>query len=392
MKKNALIFIEDGSFTYDNRVIREATALVQANWNVTVICPKYPDDPFRKIISRRLRVYYYPKPNAETLPGHLFEHLVSLVFGSALTFVVAMRHGFSIFHACNPMDILWAVALPYKAFGKKFIFDHHDLCPELLLSRKEGKKGLFYKILTVLENISFRFSDAVIATNESYKKVAMTRGGKQSREVFVVRNGPDLQKFRRVHPVKGLRKEKGEILVGYLGNMNYQDGVDYLLEAARYIVSRRKDIRFVLVGGGSFQSNLKILASEMGLDKHVRFTGRLPDREMLETLSACDICVQPDPINALNDVSTMNKAMEYMALEIPVVTFDLKETRVSCGDAAVYATPNDIEELGDQIMRLADDPKLRKKMARLALDRVRTLSWEHSVPNLLGAYEFALKH
>ena len=391
MKKNALIFIEDGSLTYDNRVIREATALVEANWDVTVICPKYPDDPFRKTISERLRVYYYPKPNAETAPGHIIEHLVSLALGSALTFIASLRHGFSIFHACNPMDILWAVALPYKAFGKKFIFDHHDLCPELLLSRKEGKKGLFYKILALLEHISFRISDAVIATNESYKKVAMTRGRKKEREVFVVRNGPDLKKFRRVEPVKGLRK-KNEILVGYLGNMNYQDGVDYLLAAARYIVSCRKDIRFVLVGGGSFQANLKTIASEMGLGDYVHFTGRLPDCEMLATLCACDICVQPDPVNALNDVSTMNKAMEYMALEIPVVTFDLKETRVSCGDAAVYATPNDITELGDRIMGLADDPALRKKMARLALERVRTLSWEHSVPNLLGAYEFALKH
>ncbi|MBU0991501.1 MAG: glycosyltransferase family 4 protein [Proteobacteria bacterium] len=392
MKKKALIFIEDGSYTYDNRVIREASALVDAGWDITVVCPKYSDDPFKREINDALRIYFYPKPNAENVLGHIFEHMVSLILGSALTFYIAIRHGFSVFHACNPMDILWLVALPYKLAGKKFIFDHHDLCPELLLSRKEGNKSsFFYKTLIFLEKFSFRMADVVITTNTSYKDVAVRRGGKKEDSIFVVRNGPDLNKFKKVPPKNGLKKEN-EILVGYLGNMNYQDGVDYLLKTAKHVVSNRQDIKFVLIGGGGYQANLKELAADMGLNGNVIFTGRLPDEEMLQTLCACDICVQPDPVNALNNVSTMNKAMEYMALEKPVITFDLKETRVSCGEAAIYVTPNNTEEFAEKILHLADNTRLRKRMARKAMERVsKYLSWDHSIPYLLKAYDFALK-
>ncbi len=393
MNKKALIFIEDGSFTYDNRVIRETEALLNAGWDITVICPKYPDDPFYRKIIHNLRVYFYPKPNAETALGHLFEHTVSIFFGSILTFWVSIKHGFSVFQGCNPMDILWAIILPYKLFGKKFVFDQHDLCPELLLSREGGSKNtILYKVLMALEKISFKVADSVIATNESYKQVAIERGEKSPEDVFVVRNGPDLNKFKKVPPKSGL-KGNTEFLVGYLGNMNYQDGVDYLLEAAKRIVETRDDIRFIFIGGGSCQPNLKEMAKKMGLERYATFTGRLPDAEMLETLCACDICVQPDPLNALNEVSTMNKAMEYMAIEKPVVTFDLKETRVLCGDAALYAKPNDAAELAQKIMHLADNFDLRVEMARKGKARVEMfLSWEYSVPNLIAAYNYAVKH
>jgi len=391
MKKNALIFIEDGSFTYDNRVIREADALVDAGWNVTVICPKYPDDPFYKKICDNLRVYFYPKPHAETVLGHLYEHTFSLFLGSILTFWTCIRHGFSVFQACNPMDILWMIVLPYKIAGKKFIFDHHDLCPELLLSREGGRKdSFFYKALMLLEKASFKTADAVIATNESYKEIAVKRGGKKSEQVFVVRNGPDLNKFKKVPARTGL-KNNNEILVGYLGNMNYQDGVDFLLESAKHIAGIRQDIKFVFIGGGSCQAKLKELSIEKGLGEVATFTGRLPDKEMLETLCACDICVQPDPSNALNDVSTMNKVMEYMSLEKPVVSFNLKETRVTCGEAAIYAKPNDTVEFAEKIIQLAENPELRNEIAQKGKERVeKYLSWEHSIPNLLAAYDYVM--
>jgi glycosyltransferase involved in cell wall biosynthesis len=395
MKTKALIFIEDGSFTYDNRVIREANALVAGGWEVTVISPRYRGDPFRKTISRHLRAYYYPKPNAQGAAGHVIEHGISLIMGFLLTFWVWLRHGFSVLHACNPTDILWIVALPYKAIGKRFVFDQHDLCPELYLSRGDGtEKSFFYKVLMILEKMSFRFSDVVIATNESYKKVAVERGGKLPCDVFVVRNGPDLNKFHAVPPPSGL-KRKGEVLVGYLGNMNLQDGVEYLLQAAQEIVIRRgrANVRFILVGGGSHRQKLAELSRSMGLEKNVTFTGRVPDDKMLGLLSACDICVQPDPHNPLNDASTMNKVMEYMALDKPVVAFDLKETRVSCGNAAVYASANDAVDLGEKILSLADDPLCAQGMARLGRERVeKYLSWDHSVPHLLAAYGHALNN
>lgn len=390
--KRALIFIEDGSFSYDNRVIREANALLSDGWDVTVISPKYPDDPLYRELGPNLRAYYYPKPTAESAAGHIVEHAISLVCGSALTLWAALRHGFSVFHACNPMDILWLIAAPYKWFGKRFIFDQHDLCPELYLSRGEGgERSLFYRTLMRLERASYRTADVVIATNESYKRIAVERGGKEPDQVFVVRNGPDRSKFQRTTPRAGLKAD-GDVLVGYLGNMNRQDGVDMLLHAAHKIVNDagRRDIKFVFVGGGSCQAELVQQAQDMGLAECVTFTGRVPDDEMLATLCACDICVQPDPLNPLNDKSTMNKVMEYMALEIPVVAFDLTETRVSCADAALYARPNDVDDFVHQIIALADDPARRCEMGRVGRSRIDTqLSWDYSVPHLLEAYRCA---
>lgn len=390
MKKKAVIFIEDGTFSYDNRVKREVNALVSAGWDITVISTKFPSDPLYEKVNERLRLYFYPKPNGVSSIGHIVEHTVSLFFGSLVTLWVFFRHGFSVFHACNPMDILWIIAFPYKLLGKKFIFDQHDLCPEIFLSRGRGGVGrLFYRALKILEKASYKFADVVIATNESYREIAITRGGKNTEDVFVVRNGPDLNQFKKVAPRDSI-KQNGEVLVGYLGNMNIQDGVDYLLEAANYIICKRKrtDIKFVLIGGAHYQPYLVEQSRRIGLAEYVTFTGRIPDNEMLEILCACDVCVQPDPLNPLNDKSTMNKAMEYMALEKPIVAFDLKETRVSCGDAALYARANDIVEFAEMILYLADNPDLRSKMSRRGRERVeKKLSWDHSIPHLLKAYE-----
>jgi len=391
--RSVLIFIEDGSFTYDNRVKRESAALVADGWDVTVVSPKYASDPYFQELGPRLRAYFYPKPNAQSAAGHLVEHSVSLAAGALLSGWIRVKHGFSVFHACNPMDVLFLLALPYKLAGARFIFDQHDLCPELYLSRGGRRTDVFHKVLSGLERLSYAVSDVTIATNESYRDTAMARGSKRPDDVFVVRNGPDLAKFRPVPPKAGLKQE-GRILVGYLGNMNKQDGVDLLLDAATRIRTTmgRTDIRFVLVGGGSFQAELAEKCRQMGLQDVVRFTGRVPDDEMLGVLCACDVCVQPDPSNPLNDKSTMNKVMEYMALGKPVVAFALKETRVSCGDAALYAKPNDVDELARRIVELADDPALRKRMGRMGRDRVKSrLAWEFSVPNLLAAYRRAME-
>jgi len=392
LKKKVLLFIEDGSFTFDNRVLREAKALREAGWTVTVISPKFKGDPLYKRIDKSLRAYYYPKPDAETLLGHFKEVFVTLTLGSLLTFWVWLRHGFSVFHACNPMDILWMIAWPYKLIGKKFIFDQHDLVPELILSRSNlDPKGWALKFFLWFEKCSYRLANTVIATNESYKEMAVVRGKKRAEDVFVVRNGPDLGKFRPVPPKKGLKSEH-EILVGYLGNMNPQDGADYLLQAARVIVRDRSlpHIKFVFIGGGSSQPRLHAESKNWELEANVTFTGRVPDEEMLAILSACDICVQPDPMNPLNNLSTMNKVMEYMALEKPVIAFDLKETRVSGGDAALYVKPNEIGALAEQIVFLAERAKLRGDMGRAGRQRIEnTLAWEYSIPELLSAYAAA---
>jgi glycosyltransferase involved in cell wall biosynthesis len=392
MKKKVLFLIEDISFTFDNRVIRETQALIEKGWDVTVVCPKDPVDPFYRRDSDRLRTYFYPKQDASTVPGHVIEHSITILAVTLLTWFAFLRHGFRVIHACNPMDIFWIPSLPFKLFGVRYIFDHHDLSPELYLCRGEGsKESAFFRILLWLEKMSFRFSNVVIATNESYKKIALERGGKSSGNVFVVRNGPNLDKFKLTPPRTDLKAD-GEVLVGYLGNMNPQDGVDYLLRAAVELVIRRglKHIKFVLVGGGSYRENLDKMSLAMGLTPWLSFTGRIPDDAMLATLSACDLCVQPDPRNPLNDKSTMNKVMEYMALAKPVVAFDLTETRVSCGEAALYAEPNSEVDLADKILELADNPELRLRMGEQGRKRVeRELAWPYSVPALLAAYEQA---
>ncbi len=392
-KKKVLFLIEDISFTFDNRVIRETQALIDDGWDVTVICPKDPVDPFYRRASEHLRVYFYPKQDACSAIGHIFEHTITILAVTFLSWFVFIRHGFRVIHACNPMDIFWIPSLPFKLLGVRYIFDHHDLSPELYLCRGEGSnKSLFFWILSWLERMSFRHANVVISTNESYKNIAHERGGKQPDEVFVVRNGPNLDKFKQVPPNEGLKK-KGEILVGYLGNMNPQDGVDYLLQAADLIITKRliKNVKFVFVGGGSYQATLAKMSIDMGLVNYVTFTGRVPDDEMLSTLCACDICVQPDPKNPLNDKSTMNKVMEYMALEKPVVAFDLTETRVSCDNSALYAEPNSVSDLADKILELTYNPELRMRMGQDGRKRVEEkLAWPFSVPKLLAAYERAI--
>lgn len=391
MKKRALILIEDGSFTYDNRVKRETEALLKAGWEISVVCPRFKGDPFYRRVNSRLRVYFFPKFEANSVIGHVLEHAVTLLLSGMLSGWVFLRHGFDVVHACNPMDVFWLVALPYKWLGKRFLYDQHDLCPELFLSRdgrEPSNTSLLLKMLLALERGSYRTADVVIVANESYKQVALRRGKLKPDRVFVVRNGPDVDRFTEAlaHPAS----VNEEIRVGYLGNMNQQDGVEYLLNAAHAVVHeyKRSDIKFVLVGGGSHQQRLARLSAAMGLQPYVTFTGRIPDAQMFSTLRACSICVQPDPRNALNDLSTMNKAMEYMALAKPTVAFDLHETRVSCEDAALYAEPNNSQDLARKILELADDPGLRIRLGHKGRQRILTrLAWQFSVPALLRAYD-----
>ncbi len=391
--KKVLIFIEDGSFLLDNRVQREVQTLTKAGLQVTVICPRYPGEN-RHDNQDGVHIYRYRKwAPSEGLLGHACEYASSLLKGGTLSLWVFLRHGFQVFHACNPPDILFLLGRIYKLFGVSFLFDHHDLCPELYMSRFENPRPLVHRVLAWMERCTLKAADIVVATNRSYRQIQMERGDVPADRIFVVRNGPDLNKFRP-GPSEPGPKKSGKILVGYLGNMNPQDGVDYLVKAARHIkeVCKRNDLQFVFVGGGDAHPDLVHLCEKWNLGDTTHFTGRLPDREMLATLNACDICVQPDPSSPLNDVSTMNKIMEYMALKKPVVAFDLKETRVSGGDAALYAEPNRVEDLADKILTLADSPPLREELGEKGRKRVEdVLCWKHSEGALLEAYESALK-
>ena len=385
--KKILIMIEDGSYLFDNRVKREAQTLNSSGYQVVVICPRYPGES-KFTVHKNVHIYRY---NKWQIGGHLGEYLSSLLKGGWLSIKAWRRYGrFDFIQACNPPDLWFIVAGLFKfLLGTKFVFDHHDLCPELYISRFGENIRIGYRTMHLLEKLTFKLSDGVISTNESYKRIAIERGGVPDHRIRVVRNGPDLKKFSPQACDPAIIG-KNRILVGYLGNMNPQDGVDHLLMAARTIIHHhnRTDIHFVLVGNGDAFDDLNRKAAHYKLDGNVKFTGRLPDSEMLQYLSSCDICVQPDPLNPLNNLSTMNKVMEYMALEKPVVAYDLHETRFSGGDCLIYAEPNNPDDFARKIMQLADDPEKRKFLGRKGRERIeKSLSWEHSERQLLDLYE-----
>jgi len=385
-----LFLIEDGAFIYDNRVRREASTLLRAGAKVLVICPRYPRESWYQVVDG-VHVYRYWKPSLGSgFASHVLEYLCSLTAQSLLAAWLALRHGFDVIHAANPPDFLWLVALPYRLlFGKRFVFDHHDLVPELYADRFGGSKGPVLAVLRAMERISFGLANQVISTNESYRQVALCRGGKRPEDVTVVRNGPDARDFPEGEANPVIRA-MGRIVVGYLGNMNPQDGVDRFLEMARLIRHRhgRDDIGFVMIGQGDSFAELKRLRDKWGLNEAVAMTGRIPWSGVIATLRATDICVQPDPPGRLNDHSTMNKLMEYMALGRATVAYDLVETRNSGGDATLYAEGNSAEDLASAVLALADDPARLAALQQAGLERVRdVLGWQHQSRRLLEVYE-----
>ena len=294
-------------------------------------------------------------------------------------------------HACNPPDLLFLVARRLKRRGARFVFDQHDLVPELYLSRFDRGEDLLYRAVCRLERLTYRAADVVIATNESYREVALRRGGKRPQDVFVVRSAPAVDRFRPVPPEPALRRGRAHLLC-YLGVMGPQDGVDYALRALARLRDEqgRTDWHAVFVGAGDTFDAMVALSRELGLADRVEFTGRIPDADLVRYLSAADVCLAPDPLNPLNDVSTMNKIMEYMAMGRPVVSFDLREARVSAGEAAVYAPANDESAFAKLVAGLLDDPAQRERMGHIGQQRIAgPLSWEQSAKALLAAYAAA---
>ncbi|WP_020417474.1 glycosyltransferase family 4 protein [Amycolatopsis sp. ATCC 39116] len=387
MPGKALILVENLSVPFDRRVWQESTTLRDAGWEVHVICPQGTKrDTEPEAVIDGVRIHRYPLKAATGGPaGYLQE------YGSALwhTFRLARKIGpVDVVHACNPPDLLFLVARMLKRQGAKFVFDQHDLVPELYLSRFDRGKDLLYRGVCALERATYRAADVVIATNESYRDVALTRGGKRPEDVFVVRSAPVVDRFRQVPPEPELKRGKPNMLC-YLGVMGPQDGVDYALRALAKLRDDlgRTDWHAVFVGSGDAFDAMVALSKDLRLDDQVEFTGRIPDADLVRYLSTADVCLAPDPLNPLNDVSTMNKIMEYMAMSRPIVSFDLREARVSAGEAAVYAPANDELEFAKLTARLMDDPAERKRMGELGAERVAgPLSWVNSAKALLAAY------
>jgi glycosyltransferase involved in cell wall biosynthesis len=390
MARRALILVENLSVPFDRRVWQESLALRDAGWDVNVICPQGTDrDTEPDVTIEGIHILRYPLQPATGGPaGYVREYGLALWH----TFRLARQVGpVEVVHACNPPDLLSVVARWSKRQGARFVFDQHDLVPELFLSRfSGGKKSLLYEAVLRAERATYRAADVVISTNESYRAVALTRGRKRPEDVFVVRSAPDLGRFKELAPDQELRRGKAYLLC-YLGVMGPQDGVDRALHALAALRDEvgRTDWHAVFMGGGDCFDSLVALSAELGLTDQVEFTGMVNDDILLPYLSTADICLAPDPMSPLNNVSTMNKVMEYMAMGCPIVSFDLKESIVSAGEAALYATGDSVSQFAQLIAKLMDDPAERRRMGELGRARVDLLSWERSRETLIAAYEAA---
>ncbi|MEO3853616.1 glycosyltransferase family 4 protein [Acrocarpospora sp. B8E8] len=376
---------------FDRRVWQESCTLRDAGWEVHVICPKGATiDTEAEVEIDGIKIHRYPLKAATGGPlGYLREYSSALLH----TYRLARKLGpVDVVHACNPPDLLFLVAGRLKRQGARFVYDQHDLVPELYLSRFGRGQDFLYRAVRWLERRTYRSADVVISTNGSYRDIALSRGGKQPDEVFVVRSAPSVDRFYQVEPDESIKRGKPHLLC-YLGVMGPQDGVDYALRALASLRDDlgRDDWHAVFVGAGDTFEAMVALSRELGLSDRVEFTGRIPDEELMRYLSTADVCLAPDPLNPLNDVSTMNKIMEYMAMGRPVVSFDLHEAKVSAGDAAVYAPANDEAEFAKLVARLLDDPEERLRMGEIGRARVSgPLSWERSKAALLSAYEAVL--
>ena len=388
-KRRVLIIVENLPSPFDRRVWQEATTLQESGYAVSIICPTGKGCEEKFIIIDGIHIYRYRLPiEAKGAVGYLIEYSVALFWTFLLAGRVGLTRGFDVIHACNPPDLFFLVGGFFKLFfQKKFVFDHHDINPELY-EAKFGRRDFFYRLLIKLEWWTFQVADLSIATNDSYRRIAIDRGGMPPDKVYVVRSGPKLDRLRRGPPVAARRQGK-RFLVGYVGVMGDQEGLDYLLQAVHYIVRQRQrtDVIFGLVGGGTSLVGLQKMAAELDIAEYVNFTGRVSDQDMLEVLNTADVCVNPDIANEMNDKSTMNKIMEYMALGKPIVQFDLIEGRVSAGEASLYAKRNDPIDFACKILMLLDDPARCKVMGEYGRQKIETeLEWKFESPKLLKAY------
>ncbi len=394
--RRVLIVVENLPVPLDRRVWLEATTLVNAGYQVSVICPmgRGWDKPFEEIDG--VHIYRYPAP-PEAHSGALAyarEYGLSIWHWFRLARKVRRERGFDVIHGCNPPDLIFLLGLWYRLRGVRYLFDHHDVCPELF-EAKFDKKGLLYRIMRIWERMTFASADVSLATNESFRRVAIERGKMAPENVFVVRSAPRIERFV-IGPADESLKKGAKTLLGYVGVIGQQEGMDLLVEAADHLVNDlgKKDVHFAIVGFGPQLPTVRQDVARRGLEDHFTFTGALYGEDLLRVLNTADIGVSPDPKNPMNDISTMNKVMEYMTLEKPVVQFDLKEGRASAEEASLYARANDPRDFARKIAWLIDHPEEAREMGQRGRRRVlEQLSWDHSVPNLLAAYDriFAIR-
>lgn len=385
--KHILIIIENLPAPFDRRVWQEAATLKDEGAEVSIICPQMKgfDKPYENI--NGIEIYRHPLPvEGKGAIGYLREYSVALFWEFYLAIKIFFKKRFHVIQGCNPPDLIFLVALPFKLFGVKYVFDHHDVNPELYIA-KFGKKGVFYRLMVFFERLTFMVADFSIATNESYKEIAIRRGKMDPRKVAVVRSGPSLERLKIQEPINSLKRGR-KFLIGYLGVIGQQEGIDLLLEAVKHLSEKRSDFAVAIIGGGTALEDMKEYSKGLGLSDIVEFYGRVSDQVLLDVLNTADVCVNPDMPSEMNNISTMNKIMEYMALSKPIVQFDLKEGRFSAQTASLYAANNEIKDFSEKIDYLLDNEDVRKKMGESGRKRVlEELSWTYESRKLISFYK-----
>lgn len=390
MQRKVLIIVENLPVPFDTRVWQEATTLAENGYLVSVICPKGKGYDADYEYLKGVHVYRHDLPaEGNGALGYAREYFCALREELRLAKRIYKERGFHVIHGCNPPDDIYMVARRFKKKGVDYVFDHHDICPELFEAKFGKASGLLYKSQLWLERQTYKHCAFAFVTNESYKQIAISRGGMKEDKVFVLRSGPKLERLK-ITPAKSEIKRGRRFMVGYVGVIGQQEGIEYLLKAAKYIKEElhRDDIFWGVVGGGPHLEALRKQSHEMGLDDILEFTGRVSDEVLLDYLNTADVCVNSDEYNAMNDKSTMNKILEYMALGKPIVQFDLTEGRFSAQEASLYAEPNNAIDMADKIIQLLDNPAKRKEMSEYGRQRiVNELSWEHTSRALLEGYD-----
>jgi glycosyltransferase involved in cell wall biosynthesis len=389
--KHILIIVENLPLPFDRRVWQEANTLKRYGADVSVICPKMKG--YNKSYERINDIDIYRHPlsvEGEGPLGYIREYSAAIFWEIVLSMKIYAKKRFQVIHGCNPPDLIFITAALFKLFGVKYIFDHHDINPELYIA-KFNKKGFFYKLMVFLERFTFKIANYSIATNESYKSIAIERGKMSEDRIQVVRSGPSLDRLKLMQPNMEYKNGK-KYLVGYVGVIGEQEGLDLLLESIQFLTKKRKDVHFGIIGGGTDLCKIQKIAREMGLCDFIEFHGRVSDQVLLEILNTADVCVNPDRPTAMNNLSTMNKIMEYMALKKPIVQYSLKEGMFSAGKASLYATNTDPEDFANKIAWLLDNEDARREMGEYGYKRVvNELSWKHESVKLVDIYKKVLR-
>lgn len=390
MSRKVLIIVENLPVPFDTRVWQEATTLVANGYTVSVICPKGKGYTAEEEVIQGVHIFRHDLPTeGNGAIGYLREYITALREELRLAKKIYKEIGFDVIHGCNPPDDIYLVAQRFKKYGVKYVFDHYDICPELFEAKFGHASGPLYWSQVFMERQTYKHCTFAFVTNESYKKIAIERGKMDPNKVIVLRSGPKLERMKIQPPVESIKRGK-KYMVGYLGVIGQQEGIEFILEAAKYCreTLNRNDIFWGIVGGGPHVAALREMCSKMGLDDCVEFTGRVPDQQLLDYLNTADVCVNSDTYNSMNDKSTMNKILEYMALAKPIVQFELTEGHYSAQEASLYAEQNNAKDMADKIIYLLENPKVRKKMGEFGRNRViNELSWEHTSKALLEGYE-----